>query len=80
MEFITLKTINEPEVPIEELYELRKAAFQQWTDFGLFTLVPEMSLEQFKRTLKNKMIVVAEDGATGELLAMRTLTLNKKKG
>ena len=74
------KIKKDSEVPIMELYELRKAAFQQWTDFGLFTLVPEMSLEQFKRTLKNKMIVVAQDGATGELLAMRTLTLNKEKG
>ena len=78
-EVVVFKMVKKADAPIVELYELRKAAFQQWTDFGLFTLVPEMSLEQFKRTLKNKMIVVAQDGATGELLAMRTLTLNKKK-
>lgn len=44
---ITIKTNKEAEASADELYELRKAAFQQWTDAGLYTPVARASLEQF---------------------------------
>ena len=64
----------------EELYELRKAAFQQWTDTGLYTAAADTAIDQFRQYLRYKTVFVAQDEATGELLAMRTLTLNKKIG
>ena len=64
----------------EELYELRKAAFQQWTEAGLHTYVAKTPIERFRQTLQDKTVFVAQDEATGELLAMRTLTLYAKKG
>ena len=63
-----------------ELYELRKAAFQQWTDTGLYTAAADTAIDQFRQYLRYKTVFVAQDEATGELLAMRTLTLNKKIG
>ena len=77
---IVIKTNKEAEVSVEELYELRKAAFQQYADKGLYTTVPNTSIEQFQKQLSNKAVLVAHDELTGELLAMRTLTLNKKIG
>ena len=76
---IVIKTNKEAEASVEELYELRKAAFLQWEEKGLIsgTIVP---LEQFRRYIKDKTVFVAQDEATGELLAMRTLTLNRQKG
>ena len=77
---IIIKRSLDTEVPVEELYELRKAAFQQWKDAGLCTDGTLVPIEQFERYLKDKTLFVAIDDATGELLAMRTLTLNSKKG
>ena len=77
---IIVKTNKEAGVPAEKLYELRKAAFQQWKDAGLTIdgiLVP---IEQFKRYLTDKTLFVAQDTATGELLGMHTLRLNKRIG
>ena len=42
---LVIKTNNEAEVSAEELYELRRAAFQQWTDAGLHTSVTEIPIE-----------------------------------
>ena len=64
----------------EELYELRRAAFQQWTEAGLYTSVEETPIERFRIYLQDKAVFVALDETTGELLAMHTLRLNKRKG
>jgi len=77
---IIIKTNKEADVSVEELYELRKAAFQQYTDEGLYTAVLNTSVEQFQLQLKGKAVFVAQDEATGELLGMHTLRLNKRKG
>ena len=77
---IAISVKTETETRVEELYELRKAAFQQWKDAGLCTEGTLVPIEQFKRYLTDKTLFVAQDAATGELLAMRTLTLNSKKG
>ena len=63
---------------VEELYELRIAAFEQWSDAGLNIF--KTPVEQFRRYIKDKTVFVAQDEATGELLGMRTLTLNNQKG
>ena len=77
---IIIKTYKEAEVSVNELYKLRIAAFEQWTDAGLNVLESKTPIEQFRRYIKDKTVFVAQDEATGELLAMRTLTLNGQKG
>lgn len=65
---------------MSELYELRIAAFHQWTEHMLEISEVLVSMEVFQQYLKGKMVFVAQDEATGELLAMHTLKLNKQKG
>ena len=66
-------------MPAEELYNLRKAAFQQWKDKDLDTWEADVPIEEFKDLLRKSLVFVAQDAATSELLAMRTLILNQKK-
>ena len=81
MREIVVRTTKEIEVPIEALFELRLAAFAQWIESGLLDeSVVNTPLEQFKRYLSDKAVFVAHDAITGELLAMHTFTLNKRKG
>ena len=77
---IVIKTSKEAEVSVEEIYELEQAAFQQWTDAGLYTSIAHTSKEQFQRYIADKAVFLAQDEATGELLGMHTLKLNKRKG
>ena len=65
---------------VEELYMLERAAFQQWTDKRLYTSIAYTSIDQFRRYITDKVVFVAQDEATGELLGMHTLKLNKRKG
>ena len=77
---ITIKTNKEAEVSVEELYELEQAAFQQWTDAGLYTPVSNTSIERLQRYIADKAVFIAQDEATGEMQGMHTLKLNKRKG
>ena len=77
---IVIKTLKEAEVSVEELYKLEQAAFQQWTDKRLYTPIAHTSKEQFQRYITDKAVFVAQDEATGKLLGMHTLRLNKRKG
>ena len=77
---IVIKTNKEAEVSVEELYKLEQAAFQQWTDAGLYTPVSNTSVERLQQYIADKAVFVAQDEATGELLGMHTLKLNKRKG
>ena len=77
---IVIKTLNEAEVSVEELYKLAQAAFQQWTDAGLYTPISNTSVERLQLYISDKEVFVAQDEATGELLGMHTLKLNKRKG
>ena len=77
---IIIKTYKEAEVSVEELYELEQAAFLQWTDAGLYTPISNTSVERLQRYIADKAVFIAQDEATGELLGMHTLKLNKRKG
>jgi len=77
---IVIKTNNETGVSVEELYKLLQVAFQQWIVKGLYTSIEHTSIEQFQRYIADKAVFVAQDKATGELLGMHTLRLNKRKG
>ena len=80
MRRIVIHKDKEAEASVEKLYVLLRAAYQQWTDDGLYTPVAYATLEQFKQYIANKAVFVAQDETTGELLAMHTLRLNKRKG
>ena len=80
MREIFVKTTKEVEVPFEALRELRRVAFQQWVEAGLYTSVVYSTTESFSRYLIDKMVFVAQDTSTGELLGMHTLRLNKRLG
>ena len=77
---IVIKTNKVAEVSVEELYELRKAAFSQWKAAGLSTPAETMTQDQYQRCLIGRTVFVALDNATRELLAMRTLKFNRKQG
>ena len=66
---IIIKTYKEAEVSVEEIYKLEQVAFQQWTDAGLYTPVSNTSVERLQRYIADKAVFVAQDEATGELLA-----------
>ena len=75
---IVIKTNNEAEVSVEELYKLEQAAFQKWTEAGLYTPISNTSIERLQRYIADKAVFIAQDEATGELLGMHTLKLNKR--
>ena len=65
-------------MPVEALNDLRRAAFEQWEKEGLYFSMS--SDEHFGQYLRDKVVFVAHDAETGELLGMHTLKLNKQKG
>ena len=79
MREIIVRTKKEIEVPIEQLYELRKASFAQWEEAGLDASDVHGPLQHFSNYIKNVAVFVAHDAKTGELLAMHTFRLNKRK-
>lgn len=79
MREIIVRTLKEIEVPVEELDELRKVAFKQWEDAGLDASEIHTSVQSLARYIRDKVVFVAHDAKTGELLAMHTFRLNKRK-
>ena len=79
MREIIVRTLKEVEVPVEALHELRKNAFAQWEEVGLDASEVHMSVQSFGRYIKDKVVFVAHDAKTGELLAMHTFRANKRK-
>ena len=65
-------------MPVEALNDLRRAAFEQWEKEGLYFSMS--SDEHFGQYLRDKVVFVAQDAETGELLGVHTLKLNKRKG
>ena len=79
MREILIRTTREVEVPTEALHALRKSSFEQWKESGLTTSVTNCPVQTLARYLVGKAVFVAHDAKTGELLAMHTFRLNKKK-
>ena len=77
---IVIKTNKVAEVSVEELYRLFKAAYQKWTDSGIYTPAKDTTLERFTQDISRMAIFVALDADTNELLGMHVLRLNKRKG
>ena len=77
---IDVRTSKEVEASTEELYDLFYAAFQQWAEADLYNSAAHIAIDRFKQYLANCLVFVAQDETTGELLAMHTLRLNKRKG
>ena len=77
---IEIKSGREAEASVKELYELLRAAFQQWQDANLLNWGYDAPIEWFQNYVKDRMVIVAHNEETGELLGMRTLTLYPKSG
>jgi len=77
---IVIKTNKVAEVSVEELYQLFKAAYQKWTECGIYTPAKYTTLERFTQDISRMVIFVALDADTNELLGMHVLRLNKRKG
>ena len=77
---IVIKTNKEAEVSVEELYRLFKAAYQKWTDSGIYTPAKYTTLERFTQDISRMVVFVALDADTNELLGMHALRLDKQKG
>ena len=77
---IVIKTNKEAEVSVKELYRLFKSAYQRWTELGIYTSAKDITLERFTQIISRMAVFVAQDEATGELLGIHTLKLNKRKG
>ena len=75
---IIIRTNKEAQVPVEALNDLRRDAFEQWEKEGLYFSMS--SDEHFGQYLRDKVVFVAHDAETGELLGVHTLKLNKRKG
>ena len=80
MREIVITTAEVSNVSAEELNTLRREAFKQWTEAGLDTIAKRGTAEGLANYIKDKKVFLACDAATGELLAMRTLTLYPNKG
>ena len=64
----------------EELYILFNAAYQQWTEMGIYTTARDTTLERFTQDISRMVVFVALDADTNELLGMHALRLDKQKG
>ena len=78
MREIVIHTLKEKVVPVGELNRLIWSSFEQWTSKGLY--VPLGDDAHFANYVRSRVVFVVEDAATGELLAVHTLKLNKRKG
>ena len=79
MRRLVVRLFDECDVPIEELYYLRKTAFSQWAEDGLDISEVNVPLDRFTRYLKDKTVFVAHDATTGVLLAIHVWKLNSRK-
>ena len=77
---IVIKTNKVAEVSVEELYRLFKAAYQKWTECGIYTPAKYTTLERFTQDISRMVTFVALDANTNELLGVHVLRLNKRKG
>ena len=62
---IVIKTSKEAEASVDNLYKLRKVAFQQWVDAELYISVAYTPIEQFQRYLTDKAVFVAHPPCHG---------------
>ncbi len=80
MRNIIVQTLEESAFSVEELYNLRMAAYEQWREAGLSVSVIHAPFRLFSGYLTGKIVFVASDADTGELLAMHTFSKNRKRG
>ena len=79
MRDISVRTTKEVSVPVEQLYKIRKSAFSQWEEAGLDASEAHCQMKAFADSLRTKTVFVAHDTATGELLAMHAVRLNRHR-
>ena len=76
---IIIKTNKEAQVPVEALYSLFRASFQQWRDHGIDSAFVHYTLEEFRKVIERSVVYVALDVESGELLGMHCFYTYKNK-
>ena len=71
---IIIKTNKEAQVPVEALYSLFRASFQQWRDHGIDSAFVHYTLEEFRKVIERSVVYVVLDVESGELLGMHCFT------
>lgn len=76
---ITITTQKEAGISDEALYDLIQQSFRQWLDVGIDEPFLHFTLEEFKRTIHDAIVFVANDTVTGELLGTHTFQPKQKE-
>ncbi len=61
-------------MPVEALYSLFRASFQQWRDHGIDSAFVHYTLEEFRKVIERSVVYVVLDVESGELLGMHCFT------
>ena len=76
---IDIKRFNDTAFTPEDVQRLVDEAWQRWFDARLDSVWFHPTEEQFARTVNSRMVYVAVDGQTGELLGCHMLKPNRKR-
>ena len=80
MSEIVVKTRKEAGIPLEAVYDMMMASYEQLREAGIETPLLHWSLEDFLRAVCRTVVFVALDAETGELLGTHSFTANRYKG
>ena len=78
MKDLIVTTRQKAEVSDEQLYALKKEAYQQWADQGLEAEWLQESFEDFQKKIQKALVFVAIDPQTGELLGLHAFQKRRK--
>ena len=76
---IIIIRFDETDISTEDVHHLVDEAWQRWYDAGLDSVWFHLTEEQFARTVNGRMVYVAVDGQTGELLGCHMLKPDRKR-
>ena len=76
---IIIIRFDETDISTEDVHHLVDEAWQRWYDAGLDSVWFHLTEEQFARTVNNRVVYVAIDCQTGELLGCHMLKPDRKR-
>ena len=76
---ITISTLDKTNFSSKEIHRLVDDAWQRWFDAGLDSVWFHPTEEQFARTVNSRVVYVAFDSQTGELLGCHMLKPDRKR-
>ena len=76
---IFIKRFSDTRFTTEDLHRLVDEAWKRWFEAGLDSVWFHLTEEQFARTVNSRVVYVAVDGETGELLGCHMLKPDRKR-